>query len=53
MDTKLVVEGAGALSLAAALATPAEARGKTVCILSGGNIGPERLASILAESRTW
>jgi len=44
---KLIVEGAGALSVAAALATPAEERGKSVCILSGGSIDTSRLIVIL------
>ena len=47
LGNKLVVEGAGAMSLAAALATPARDRGKTVCILSGGSIGADRLQTIL------
>nr|HRC63080.1 pyridoxal-phosphate dependent enzyme [Dehalococcoidia bacterium] len=36
--TKLVVEGAGALGVAALLTGVAEARGRTVAVLSGGNI---------------
>ncbi|MGE0134793.1 MAG: threonine ammonia-lyase [Dehalococcoidia bacterium] len=36
--TKLVVEGAGALGVAALLAGAAVAQGRTVCVLSGGNI---------------
>jgi threonine dehydratase len=42
-----VAEGAGALSLAAALAGHA-GEGRVVCIVSGGNIDPDRLAAILA-----
>ncbi|MBN2465571.1 pyridoxal-phosphate dependent enzyme, partial [candidate division WOR-3 bacterium] len=34
----LVAEGAGALALAAALDTPREERGLSVCLVSGGNI---------------
>jgi threonine dehydratase len=49
LENKLVVEGSGALSLAAALQTPKHERGKTVCILSGGSIDAERLAHILEE----
>ncbi len=49
LGNKMVVEGFGALSVAAALATPAETRGKTVCILSGGSIGPDRLMEILSK----
>lgn len=43
----VVAEGAGALSLAAALAGHA-GEGRVVCIVSGGNIDPDRLAAILA-----
>jgi threonine dehydratase len=44
---RLVSEGAGALSLAAALAGKAGS-GRVVCIVSGGNIDPPLLARILA-----
>ena len=47
LDNKLVVEGAGAVSVAAALATPQSQRGKSVCILSGGSISAERLIAAL------
>jgi threonine dehydratase len=43
----VVAEGAGALALAAALAGHG-GEGRVVCIVSGGNIDPERLAEILA-----
>jgi threonine dehydratase len=43
----VVAEGAGALSLAAALAGRGGA-GRVVCIVSGGNIDADRLAAILA-----
>ena len=46
----LVVEGAGAVSVAAALAMPL--RGKTVCILSGGSIDTALLRTILANDET-
>ncbi len=36
-EHKLIVEGSGAMSLAAAWAVPESERGCTVCILSGGN----------------
>jgi len=48
MENKLVAEGAGALSLAAALNAPLEERGETVCILSGGSIDSRTLSQILA-----
>lgn len=41
----VVAEGAGALPLAAALM--GHARGKTVCVISGGNLNPSVLAEIL------
>ena len=44
---RVVAEGAGALSVAAALAGKAGA-GKIVCIVSGGNIDAAKLATILA-----
>ena len=47
LDNKLVVEGAGAASVAAALAMPLSQRGRSVCILSGGSIDGDKLASIV------
>ncbi len=44
---RVIAEGAGALSLAAALSGQA-GQGRIVCIISGGNIDSERLCSILA-----
>jgi len=49
LENKLVTEGAGAISLAAALAMPKEDRGRSVCILSGGSIDARKLAHILEE----
>ena len=49
LRNKLVAEGAGAESLAAALTVPLEERGKTVCIISGGSIAAELLMTILAK----
>jgi len=43
---RVVAEGAGALALAAGLSGRYE--GKVVCIVSGGNIDPPKLATILA-----
>ena len=48
--TRVIAEGAGALSVAAAISGRAGG-GRIVCIVSGGNIDPSRLASIL-EGRT-
>jgi threonine dehydratase len=50
LRNKLIVEGSGALSVAAALATPHEERGKTVCIISGGSIDSDKLMEIIALS---
>jgi len=44
----IVVEGAGAVATAAAISEQA-GPGKTVCIVSGGNIDPAVLCSILEE----
>jgi threonine dehydratase len=46
--TRVVAEGAGALSVAAALSERVEAK-RIVCIVSGGNIDASRLATILAD----
>jgi threonine dehydratase len=50
LENKMVVEGAGAASLAAALNQTREERGKSVCILSGGTIEASILAEILDTS---
>ncbi len=44
---RIVAEGAAGLPVAAALAGAA-GEGRVVCIVSGGNIDPSRLAEILA-----
>jgi len=49
-ENKLVTEGSGALSLAAALSVDKEERGNTVCILSGGSIDSDKLVKILKSS---
>ncbi|HTW90265.1 MAG TPA: pyridoxal-phosphate dependent enzyme [bacterium] len=46
----LAAEGAGALALAAALDTPREERGTTVCLVTGGNIPAPLLDEILAAA---
>ncbi len=48
INDKLVTEGAGAASLAAALKTPSMRRGTTVCVVSGGSVDPVLLAEVLA-----
>jgi len=45
----IVAEGAGACPLACTLSGSADT-GKIVCIISGGNINPSRLASLLSSS---
>jgi threonine dehydratase len=47
-EHRLVAEGAGALALAAALDTPPEDRGLSVCLVTGGNIQTQLLDEILA-----
>jgi threonine dehydratase len=46
-NAKLVVEGAGALAIAAMLTGAAKPAGKTVAVLSGGNIDINMLATIV------
>jgi len=46
-ENKLVTEGSGALSLAAALNVDKKERGKTMCNLSGGSIDSTKLNRIL------
>ncbi len=49
LRNKIVTEGAGALATTAALATPPDKRGKSVCIVSGGSIDPDFIASIITD----
>jgi threonine dehydratase len=49
LRNKLIVEGAGALSVAAALATKPEERGKAVCLVTGGSIDTDKLTEILND----
>jgi threonine dehydratase len=51
LRNKLVVEGSAALATAAALATPIEERGQSVCIVTGGSIDPELLVSIISDPK--
>ena len=46
-DCHVVAEGSGALALAAAMAMPAERRGRSVCLVTGGSIDLGKLAVIL------
>lgn len=45
----LIAEGAGALATAAALKSPPDERGTTVCLVTGGSIDLSKLAEILLE----
>ena len=49
---KTVAEGAGAASIAAVAKHPHIARGKTVCIVSGGNIDMSMLSAVLQRYLT-
>ena len=49
LENKLVAEGSGAMSLAAALNIPKEERGKAVCVLSGDSIDADKLAKIIGK----
>ena len=49
LENKLIVEGAGALSVAAGLATPEDERGSSVCSLSGSSRPLDKLTEILSE----
>lgn len=49
LRNKLVAEPAGGLAVAAALATDPSARGRSVCIVTGGSINADLLASILTD----
>ena len=48
LGNRIIVEPSGALSVAAALATPSQERGRTVCVITGGSIDTNKLLSILA-----
>jgi threonine dehydratase len=49
-EAGLVAEGAGALALAAALDTPREERGLSVCLVTGGNLPGALLEEILGAA---
>jgi len=50
--SKLVVEGAGAVGVAALLAGKAGGQGKALALLSGGNIDPTMLISVMRHGLT-
>ena len=49
-DARVVVEPSGALGLAALLSGAVQAKGRVGVILSGGNIDPALMATILKDS---
>ncbi len=49
LRNKLIVEGAGALSVAAAVQESFEDRGKAVCLVTGGSIDTDKLIAILND----
>ncbi len=49
LRNKMIVEGAGALSVAAATDQNQDKRGKAVCLLTGGSIDTEKLLKILND----
>jgi threonine dehydratase len=49
LRNKLVCEGSAALATAAALATPYQQRGLSVCIVTGGSIDPDVFTAILDD----
>ena len=46
-ERHVIAEGAGAVPVAAALAAPPGSLGRTVCVVSGGNLDPRVLVDIL------
>ncbi len=48
LGNRIIVEPAAALSVAAAMATPAKKRGQTVCVVTGGSIDTDQLLATLA-----
>ena len=49
LGNKMIAEGAGALSAAAAMAMPQPKRGKSVAVISGGSIDRDKLTAILDD----
>lgn len=50
LQNKLVVEGSGALAVAATQKMAASARGKSVCLVTGGSIDAAKLVEILSDA---
>ena len=49
LGNKIIVEGSAALTVAAAIAKPEEARGQSVAVISGGSIDFDKLTAILSD----
>ena len=49
VGNRIVVEGSAALSVAAAVDTPADKRGLSVCVVTGGSIDTDKLIKILSN----
>ena len=50
LRNKIVAEPSGALATAAAVAIPAQKRGMSVCLVTGGSVDQEKLVSILDDA---
>jgi len=49
LGNRIIAEGSASLSVAAALDTPANRRGQTVCVVTGGSIDTDKLIGILSS----
>jgi threonine dehydratase len=49
LGNRMIVEGSGALAVAAALDAPRENRARAVCVVTGGSIDTDKLVAILRE----
>ncbi len=49
LGNRMIVEPSGALSVAAALATPVKKRGRAVCVVTGGSLDMEKFVPILSR----
>ncbi len=50
LGNRIIVEGAAALSVAAALATPQDKPSRSVCLVTGGSIDTTKLLQLLSDS---
>jgi len=49
LGNRIIVEGSGALAVAAALDAPREERARAVCVVTGGSIDTDKLVAILGS----